>query len=71
MGRPPKAPRAVPADIEKAVKEVLRTAPPKGRRGKPNMARFDRDDDPGGPPPLGAQRDQPPDDDELTGRDDL
>jgi len=72
LGRPPKAPRAVPADIEKGFKEVLRTAPPKGRRGrKPKMARFDRDDDPGGPPSLGAQRDQPPDDDELTGRDDL
>lgn len=69
-GRPPKA---APDDIQRAVKEVMRTAgPPKGRRGrKPKPARLSRDNDPGGPPPLGVQRDAPPPDDELLGEEDL
>ena len=70
LGRPPKASGT---EIRKASQRAVQgaLAAGKGRRGRKAKApRVDRSD-PGGPPLRGVERDQPPDDDELTGRDDL
>jgi hypothetical protein len=71
VARPtPKAEPTAPSPAPKATPKREPTGPKRGR-GRPPKNRADDANDPGGPPPLGVERDAPPDDDELRGEEDL